>query len=150
MIENVYDLTTSLPGSDGVNHSLSEFNGSWSVIYFYPKDDTPGCTTEACGFRDANDDLKALGVNVVGISADDTASHDKFRSKYNLNFLLLSDESHELIKQFGAWGKKMFGKEGILRQTFIVRPDGSIAKADRKVSPEGHAEKVLELLKDLV
>lgn len=123
------------------------------VLYFYPKDDTPGCTKEACGFRDRMGDLQALGAVVLGVSADDVASHKRFAEKYGLNFPLLADPKRQAILAYGAWGKKnLYGKEyeGVLRQTFLIDPEGRIAKVWRKVSPEGHAEKVAEALKALL
>ncbi len=123
------------------------------VLYFYPKDDTPGCTKEACGFRDRMGDLQALGAVVLGVSADDLASHKRFAEKYGLNFPLLADPERQAILAYGAWGKKnLYGKEyeGVLRQTFLIDPEGRIAKVWRKVSPEGHAEEVAEALKALL
>ncbi|HEU0266029.1 MAG TPA: peroxiredoxin, partial [Candidatus Saccharimonadaceae bacterium] len=100
----------TLKDAEGGEHSLADYRGKWLVLYFYPKDDTPGCTTEACSMRDARDDITALSAEVVGISKDEAASHDKFKTKYNLNFTLLSDPSHATIDAYGAWGKKMFGQ----------------------------------------
>ncbi len=139
----------TLPGSDGQQHSLSDYRGKWLVLYFYPKDDTPGCTTEACEFRDARDSLTDLGAEVVGISKDEPSLHDKFKAKYNLNFTLLSDPEGVVIEAYGAWGKKMFGREGILRKTFIVNPDGQVVKAYGRVTPLGHGEQVTSELKRL-
>jgi thioredoxin-dependent peroxiredoxin len=130
--------------------SLSDFKGKKSVLYFYPKDDTPGCTKEACGFRDVYDYILEAGAVVVGISPDGEKSHDKFRNKYNLPFYLLSDEDHKISEAYGAWGeKKMYGKTymGIIRSTFIIDEEMVIQKVFPKVSPEGHAEEVLELLR---
>lgn len=139
----------SLVSSDGNRVSLTDFRGSWLVLYFYPKDDTPGCTTQACSLRDARDDLTALGANVVGISMDEPAAHEKFKTKYNLNFMLLSDPRREVIDRYGAWGKKMFGREGILRKTFLIDPDGMIRKIYGRATPVGHGEMVVEALKIL-
>lgn len=139
----------SLENQDGKKQSLKDFAGKWLVIYFYPKDDTPGCTVEACSLRDANDELSALGAQVVGISKDDTDSHRKFKAKHQLNFTLLSDPSGETIEAFGAWGPKMFGKIGIQRKTFIINPDGVIVKTYGRVTPLGHGDKVIEDLKTL-
>ncbi len=122
------------------------------VLYFYPKDDTPGCTKEACGFRDRMGDLQELGAVVLGVSADDVQSHKRFAEKYGLNFPLLADPGREVILAYGAWGKKnLYGKEyeGVLRQTFLIDPEGRIAKVWRKVSPEDHAEEVAEALRAL-
>lgn len=128
---------------------LSNFSGSWLVLYFYPKDDTPGCTTEACSLRDARDAITNLGANVVGVSKDDPSSHDKFKSKYNLNFTLLSDPEGLVINTYGAWGKKMFGKEGVLRKTFIIDPDGIVQKVYGRVTPLGHGDQVIKDLEQL-
>lgn len=119
------------------------------MLYFYPKDDTPGCTTEACSLRDARDDLTDLGAEVIGISKDAPASHDKFKTKYNLNFCLLSDESGRTIEAYGAWGAKMFGKVGIQRKTFLIDPEGMVQKVYGRVTPTGHGEQVTNDLKSL-
>lgn len=129
--------------------SLSDYAGSWVVLYFYPKDDTPGCTTQACSLRDARDDLTELGAKVIGISKDDAPSHEKFKTKYNLNFTLLSDPEAEVIEAYGAWGKKMFGKEGILRKTFLIDPNGTVQKVYGRATPMGHGETVVAELKRL-
>lgn len=123
--------------------------GSWVVLYFYPKDDTPGCTTQACSLRDARDDLAELGAQVIGISRDDAASHEKFKAKHTLNFTLLSDPDKKTIEAYGAWGKKMFGQEGILRKTFIIDPHGRIAKIYGRATPLGHGEQVIAAIKQL-
>lgn len=138
-----------LMDSNGNKHGLKEYKGKWVVLYFYPKDDTPGCTIEACSLRDARDDLLEKGAEVIGISRDDASSHDKFKAKHNLNFTLLTDETVDVIKAYGAWGKKMYGREGILRKTFIISPDGEIVKEYRKVTPIGHGGQVLEDLTKL-
>ena len=137
----------SLPDQNGKIHQLSSYKGRWVLLYFYPKDDTPGCTKEACGFRDSLNDLKKHNVVVLGVSADSVSSHQKFAKKYNLNFSLLSDEKKEVIKAYGAWGKKKFmGKEfeGILRISFLINPEGEIVKRYDKVKPEIHAGEVLK------
>ena len=139
----------SLKDSEGTTHSLSQYAEKWLVVYFYPKDDTPGCTVEACAFRDARDDLAALGASIVGISADDASSHEKFKAKHSLNFTLLSDPDHKAIEAYGAWGKKMFGREGILRKTFIIDPDGMVVKAYGRVTPLGHGEQLVRDLQQL-
>ncbi len=123
--------------------------GKWTVIYFYPKDDTPGCTKEACNFRDNYGAIAATGAKLLGVSGDSEASHKKFIAKYELPFPLLSDTSHEMAKSFGAWGlKKNYGREyeGMIRSTFIVGPDGTMAKVWKSVKPDVHAEQVLEWL----
>ena len=130
----------------GNQHNLTQYRGQWLVIYFYPKDDTPGCTKEACAFRDQFDSFKEKGIVVLGISKDTVASHMKFAQKYNLSFTLLSDESKEVIQKYEAWGKKkMMGKEydGILRISYIVDTEGIIRKVYEAVKPEEHAEEIL-------
>lgn len=139
----------TLPDDSGTPHSLVDYAGKWVVLYFYPKDDTPGCTTEACSLRDARDDIAALGADIIGISKDDASDHEKFKAKYSLNFTLLSDPEGKVIEAYGAWGKKMFGQEGILRKTFIIDPNGMVQKVYGRVTPLGHGEQVLEQLKDL-
>jgi peroxiredoxin Q/BCP len=139
----------SLPDQTDTVHDLSDYAGKWLVAYFYPKDDTPGCTTEACSIRDIYRDLESKGVAVVGISKDSVASHAKFAEKYNLNFPLLADTDHAIAEAYGAWGtKKMMGREydGIIRKTFIINPDGEIVKEYPNVTPKDHAD---ELLHDL-
>lgn len=139
----------ALEGVDGKTHRLADYRGKWLVLYFYPKDDTPGCTTQACSFRDARDDLTALGAEVVGVSKDEASDHEKFKTKYNLDFMLLSDPEAKTIDDYGAWGKKMFGKEGILRKTFIIDPDGMVQKVYGRATPLGHGEQVVAELKRL-
>lgn len=124
----------SLKSSEGGQMSLADFKGKWLVLYFYPKDETPGCTTEACSLRDARDDIVSLGAEVVGISRDDASSHEKFKAKHTLNFSLLSDPDHAVMDAYGAWGKKMFGKEGVLRKTFIINPIGEVVKVYGRVT----------------
>lgn len=139
----------SLTDETGVTHSLSDFKGKWVILYFYPKDDTPGCTTEACSLRDARDTLAQMGAEIIGISRDEPNSHEKFKAKYSLNFLLLTDAEAKVINAYGAWGKKMFGKEGILRKTFIINPDGQVVKVYGRVTPMGHGDQVIADLKAL-
>jgi peroxiredoxin Q/BCP len=141
------DFSTMTP--DGQKRSLADFLGKWTVLYFYPKDDTPGCTVEACSLRDARDEIAELGAEVVGVSADDASSHDKFKAKHQLNFTLLSDPDHKMIEAYGAWGKKQFGREGILRKTFIIDPKGQVVKVYGRVTPLGHGEQVVAELKKL-
>lgn len=138
-----------LEDQDGNDKTLKNFTDKWLVLYFYPKDDTPGCTVEACSLRDANDELISLGANVVGISKDDQYSHRKFKAKHKLNFTLLSDPSGKTIEAYGAWGPKMFGKVGIQRKTFIISPEGKVVKTYGRVTPLGHGEQVIEELKRL-
>jgi thioredoxin-dependent peroxiredoxin len=143
----------ALPDQDGLLHSLDEYRGKWIVLYFYPKDNTPGCTTEACQFRDERDAIAQLGnAIVIGISKDSVDSHKKFAKKYNLNFTLLSDESTKTIKDYNAWGQRsLYGKVylGIIRSTFIINPDGYIVKHYPKVSPKNHAVQIIKDLKKL-
>jgi peroxiredoxin Q/BCP len=138
-----------LPDIKGETHTLAEYKGKWIVLYFYPKDDTPGCTAEACSLRDARDILAEMGAEIIGISKDDANSHEKFKAKYSLNFTLLTDIEGKTIEQYGAWGKKMFGHEGILRKTFIIDPLGQVVKVYGRVTPMGHGEQVIEELKRL-
>jgi peroxiredoxin Q/BCP len=151
-------MTTNLPytapdftltNQDGKVIRLKDYAGKWLVLYFYPKDETPGCTIEACSLRDARDELTELGAEVVGISKDDAVSHEKFKTKFNLHFTLLSDPDGKVIDAYGAWGKKMFGKEGILRKTFIIDPAGKVVKVYGRVTPLGHGEQVVQELKQL-
>lgn len=139
----------SLNDETGKVRSLKDYKGKWIVLYFYPKDDTPGCTIEACSLRDARDDIIDLGAEVIGVSADDAPSHEKFKSKHTLNFTLLSDLDKKVINAYGVWGKKMFGKEGILRRTFIINPKGTVVKVYGRVTPQGHGEQVVAELKRL-
>ena len=139
----------SLSDQEGKLRTPADFAGKPLVVYFYPKDDTPGCTKEACSFRDAYADLRAKGAAVVGISADGASSHLKFARKYELPFTLLADPEKTAIKAFGAWGEKsMYGKtyEGILRSTFVFGADGIVKKVFPKVSPAEHAAEVLAAL----
>ena len=143
----------SLPDQDGKIHSLSDYFGNWLIIYFYPKDDTPGCTKEACNFRDRVEEFTKRGVRIVGISKDTVSSHKKFVDKYKLNFPLLSDPEHKVIEQFGAWGKKKFmGREydGIFRNTYLVNPKGEIVQEYKGVNPLTHASKILQDLDQLL
>jgi len=135
-----------LPDTDMKQRSLADFAGTWVVVYFYPKDDTPGCTTEACGFREAHDGITAKNAVVLGVSPDPAKSHEAFIKKFGLPFTLLSDGDHKVAETYGAWGEKtMYGKKtmGILRSTFLIDERGKIFRVFRKVKPEGHAEEVL-------
>ena len=139
----------ALHADDGKTIHLSGLRGKPVVLYFYPKDDTPGCTKEACAFRDRNSELTAHGAAVLGISPDDVASHGKFRDKYSLNFPLLADPGHQVADAYGAWREKnMYGKKvmGIERSTFVIGPDGKIEKIYSKVKAKGHAAAVLAAL----
>jgi peroxiredoxin Q/BCP len=138
-----------LEGDDGKTHSLSEFAGKTLILYFYPKDNTPGCTTEACDFRDEQPAIKKKKAVVVGVSPDSIASHGKFRDKHELNFLLLSDPDHAVAEAYGAWGDKtLYGKKfkGIIRSTFVIDGKGKIVDAQYKVSTKGHAAAIRDLL----
>jgi len=142
----------TLLDAEGKKVKLSDFKGSPVVLYFYPKDDTPGCTKEACAFRDRSAELKKLGAVVLGVSPDTPASHTKFRDKYLLNFPLLADESHEVAEKFGAWREKnMYGKKsmGIQRSTYLIDAQGKVAYLWKKVSVDGHDQQVLEALQEL-
>lgn len=139
----------SLLTTEGSSWSLSEHRGEWVVVYFYPKDDTPGCTVQACSFRDARDEIAALGASVVGISKDDASSHEKFKAKHSLNFTLLTDTDGAVMTAYDAWGKKQFGREGVLRKTFIINPDGDVVKVYGRVTPLGHGNQVIAELKKL-
>jgi peroxiredoxin Q/BCP len=142
----------SLPDENGTLHTLSQNKGKWVVVYFYPKDDTPGCTKEACGFRDNIAELKKLGVVIFGISKDSVTSHKKFSEKFSLSFPLLSDESKKTIIDYNAWGEKKFlGKtfQGILRKTFLIDPMGEIKKVYEKVNPTIHAQEIINDIKTL-
>ena len=140
----------ALPDEFGTVHELSERRGGWTVVYFYPADDTPGCTTEACQFRDLNDQVEGMDARIWGVGPDGSGSHAAFRAKFGLPFTLLSDEDHAVAERYGAWGEKQnYGKTymGIIRSSFLVDPDGRIAKAWPKVKADGHAAQVLEALK---
>ncbi len=139
----------ALPDDTGAIHRLADQRGRWTIVYFYPRDDTPGCTVEACAFRDASDDLVAARATVWGISADDAASHGRFRAKLGLPFPLLVDEDHAVAEAYGAWVEKLsYGRRamGIQRSTFLVGPDGRIAHAWHRVKPDGHAQDVASIL----
>lgn len=142
----------SLKNSDGRTVRLSDFKGRRLVLYFYPKDMTPGCTKEACGFRDDYEELKKRGVEVVGISPDTAALHQKFASVYSLPFELLSDPTREVMMKYGAWGEKtMYGKKvtGVLRSTFIIDASGRILHVFRKVKTDTHSRDVIAVLDKL-
>jgi thioredoxin-dependent peroxiredoxin len=139
----------TLPDEMGKQVSLSDFTGKKVVVYFYPKDDTPGCTTEACSFRDSYDEILAKGAVVIGISADSETSHATFKTKYDLPFYLVSDPEKTAITAFGAWGeKKMHGNtyEGIVRSTFVIDEIGTVIKVFPTVKPEEHVAEVLAVL----
>ena len=142
----------TLPADDGAKVRLKQQRGSPVVLYFYPRDDTPGCTREACAFRDRKQELVKLGAKVFGVSTDEVASHVKFRDKYELNFPLLSDADHKVAGEYGAWQEKnMYGKKswGIQRSTFLIDGQGIVRKVWKRVSVDGHDERVLAALKEI-
>ncbi|WP_428839283.1 thioredoxin-dependent thiol peroxidase [Bacillus massilinigeriensis] len=141
----------NLPASNGQKVKLSDFRGKNVVLYFYPKDMTPGCTTEACDFRDNQEEFAGVDAVILGVSPDPLARHEKFIEKYGLPFLLLSDEDNKAAEAYGVWKlKKNFGKEymGIERSTFIIDKEGKLAKEYRKVKVKGHVEEVLGFIKE--
>ena len=142
----------TLPSSEGGEVSLEDLKGKTVVLYFYPKDDTPGCTREACAFRDTQAAIKKKGAVVLGVSGDSLSAHEKFKAKYKLNFPLLSDPDKAVAKKYGAWGEKvMYGRKvtGMIRSTFVIDKEGVVKKVFPRVRVDGHAEKVLEALSAL-
>lgn len=142
----------TLPSSGGKHVSLADLKGKPVVLYFYPKDDTPGCTREACAFRDAQAKMRKTGAVVLGVSPDSVASHEKFRTKYGLNFPLLADIDKTVAKKYGAFGEKvMYGKKvvGMIRSTFVIDDEGVVRKVFPRVRVDGHDEQVLEALSEL-
>jgi len=145
--ERAPDFT--LASDSGEEVTLSSFRGKPVILYFYPKDDTPGCTTQACGIRDVYADFRERGAVVLGVSPDDEASHVKFKEKYSLPFTLLADPEHEVAEQYGVWKERnLYGKKsmGIERSTFVIDADGNVAKTMRRVKPDTHAADVLAAL----
>jgi peroxiredoxin Q/BCP len=141
----------ALKDQSGAEVASRDLKGKWVVLYFYPKDDTPGCTKEACNFRDNHGAIQAKGAVVLGVSGDSEASHQKFRQKYELPFQLLADPGNEVARAYGAWGTKQnYGKtyEGIIRSTFIIGPDGRVAKVWKRVKPDAHGAEVLKWLSE--
>ncbi|WP_456484898.1 thioredoxin-dependent thiol peroxidase [Desulfurobacterium sp.] len=141
-----------LKDDTGKETCLKDFKGKWVVLYFYPKDNTPGCTKEAEGFTEKLDEFKKLNAEVIGISPDSVESHRKFKEKKNLKVTLLSDPEHKVIEEYGVWKlKKRFGKEyyGVVRTTYLIDPEGKVAHVWKNVRVKGHVEKVLEMLKKL-
>ncbi|HRN50123.1 MAG TPA: thioredoxin-dependent thiol peroxidase [Anaerolineales bacterium] len=141
-----------LPDENGKLHSLSDYRGKTVVLYFYPKDDTPGCTLQACNFRDDYLKYKAAGAVILGVSPDDECSHEKFKDKFSLPFPLLADADHAVCEKYGVWAEKsMFGNKyfGVVRSTFLIGPDGTIAEVYNKVSVPKHSEKVLKAVEEL-
>src|SRR5690606_38744344 len=139
----------TLQDQDGNSHRLEDYRGKTVVLYFYPKDDTPGCTKEACSFRDNFGEIEEAGAVVLGVSVDDATSHQKFREKYELPFPLLVDDGAKVATEYGAWGEKvLYGKKriGMTRSTFVIGPEGKLIKVWKQVKAEGHAEHVLKAL----
>ena len=142
----------SLPNQDNAEISLQDFRGSWVVLYFYPKDKTPGCTQEACDFRDNLANLSGLNAVVLGVSPDSVKTHQSFIDKESLNFTLLSDTDKKALKAYGVWGlKKLYGKEyeGVIRSTFVIDPQGKIAFLWKNVKVKGHIDAIKEKLQEL-
>lgn len=143
----------TLPDQDGATRTLADFRGKWLIIYFYPKDDTPGCTKEACTIAEVYNDFTTMGVNVVGVSKDSPKSHKKFADKYHLPFTLLADEETTMNQAYGAWGeKKMYGKAymGTNRISYLIDPNGIVAQVYPDVDPASHALQLLTDLKEIV
>ncbi len=141
-----------LKDAEEKTHCLKDFSGKWVVLYFYPKDNTSGCTREAVGFTEMKEEFEKLGAEIVGISPDSPKSHRRFIEKHSLGILLLSDPEHEVLTKYGVWQKKkMYGREymGVVRSTFLISPDGKVAAIWRKVKVKGHVEEVLNKLKEL-
>jgi peroxiredoxin Q/BCP len=138
-----------LPDHSGTARRLADQRGRWTILYFYPEDDTSGCTTEACQFRDRHEEIVAADADVWGVSPDGKASHERFRTKYGLPFTLLSDEDHDVAERYGAWALKTnYGRTymGIIRSSFLVDPDGRIAAVWPRVKADGHAADVISAL----
>ncbi|HVO11146.1 MAG TPA: thioredoxin-dependent thiol peroxidase [Vicinamibacteria bacterium] len=142
----------TLPSSEGGSVSLKDLRGKTVVLYFYPKDDTPGCTREACAFRDSQAALKRKGAVVLGVSGDSLASHEKFKAKYKLNFPLLSDPDKAVARKYGAWGEKvLYGRKsvGMIRSTFVIDGEGVVRKVFPRVKVDGHDQQVLDAVSAL-
>lgn len=142
----------SLPASTGETISLKDLKGNQVVLYFYPKDDTPGCTREACSFRDSNDELTASGIKVLGVSADSVQSHQDFVGKFNLPFPLLADEDKKVIEDYGVWGERQVrGRTvmGIRRMTYLIDGEGVVRQVWPNVTPDNHAQEILEAARNL-
>jgi len=150
--ENAKAPSFELPNQDGKQVSLADFKGKTLVLYFYPKDNTSGCTTEACNFRDDYSAYEGLGVEIVGVSPDGVDSHSKFAGKYELPFMLLADEGHKVSEAYGVWAlKKNYGREyfGIKRTTFLIDGDGVVKRVFKGVKPAEHSAEVIEAIKAL-
>jgi peroxiredoxin Q/BCP len=142
----------TLPDETGTPRTLSDYRGKPLVLYFYPKDDTPGCTTEACNFRDDYSDYQQAGVTILGVSPDSPKKHTKFKQKYDLPFTLLADEEHQVLEKYDVWGRKKFmGREydGVFRTTYLIDADGQIAKVFENVKPANHSQEILQALEAL-
>jgi peroxiredoxin Q/BCP len=142
----------TLPDEAGKKHKLSDYRGKTVVLYFYPADDTPGCTAEACDLRDDYHKYQNAGAVILGVSPDDEASHEKFKKKYKLPFTLLADKDHKVCELYGVWGEKsMFGKKyyGVIRSTFVIDADGKVASVFEKVKAKENNERVLDALNEM-
>lgn len=149
LLEGIPAPEFTLPDENGVDHKLHDYRGGHVLLYFYPKDDTPGCTTEACNFRDDYSLYADAGVTILGVSPDTTNSHLKFREKYQLPFTLLADIDHSVCELYDVWGpKKSFGKEyeGVQRTSYLIDPEGIIQLVFKKVSPAKHSAEILALI----
>jgi peroxiredoxin Q/BCP len=142
----------TLPDETGTMRTLSDYRGKPVVLYFYPKDDTPGCTKEACNFRDDYSDYQQAGVTILGVSPDSPKKHTKFKAKYDLPFTLLADEEHKVLEMYDVWGRKKFmGREydGVFRTTYLIDENGQIAKVFENVKPANHSQEILQAIEDL-
>jgi peroxiredoxin Q/BCP len=140
----------TLKDQDGATHKLADYRGKTVVLYFYPKDDTPGCTKEACSFRDEHDAIEEEGAIVLGVSTDDAGSHQRFRDKYDLPFPLLVDKDAKVATRYGAWGEKtLYGRKmiGMTRSTFVIGPDGKLTRVWKRAKAADHAQAVLKALR---
>jgi peroxiredoxin Q/BCP len=149
LTENAKAPDFELEGSDGKKHTLKEFKGKKLILYFYPKDNTPGCTIEAKNFNKSLDKIHSLGAEVVGVSKDDLKSHEKFCGKYNLNFLLLSDPESKMIKSYDAYGDRGIFGMGTLRKTVVINKNGKVLKIFEKVKPDKHDQEIINLLESI-
>ncbi|MHA1886528.1 MAG: thioredoxin-dependent thiol peroxidase [Promethearchaeota archaeon] len=153
ILENTMAPNFELLNNKGGQTSLSDYKGKPVVLYFYPKDNTPGCTTEACNFRDDYDEYREQDIEIIGISPDPVKSHAKFITKHLLPFVLLADEDHKVCEMYGVWGKKkIFGKEyyGVMRTTFLIDKNGNVAKVFNGVKPANHSKEVIAAFKELL